>query len=130
MVKEKIQKVKNEVKMLGVRASLMAAGLSSVMYTNVYATSTGGDLGELLKTDISGIVDRSINAVAAIIAMGALIKGALAVKDMAESQGEGNPEQRDRGQNSLKVAIGAAVAAALLLGIKVTIVRYISAAMG
>lgn len=131
MVKEKIQKIKNEAKMLMVRTSLAAAALSTAMYTNAYATGAGGgDLGELLKTNLADISNRSINAVAVIVGIGALIKGAMAVKDMADSQGEGGPEQRDRGVKSLAAALGAGFAAAVLLGVKGIIVQFITTAMG
>lgn len=127
-INEKVNGLKGKAAALMAKASLMATSASMAMYDTVYATD-GGAMGELLETNLTTNANRAITAVAAIMGVGALVRGAFAVKEITDSQDEGGGEQRRRGQNALGASIGAAVTAGVIYGIRGSVVQLIVAAM-
>lgn len=128
-----MRKLKKTIKALKSTSIIQRLAIVSV-YTYLFLSATycyayadiGDDIGESL-TDIS---NRAVGALAAIIGISALISGAMSVKDMAEGSKASNPEQQEKGQKTLTAAIGMAVAAAVLLGIRSNITALITSAIG
>lgn len=124
-LKEKANRLQKVIAQRWVMVSLYTWAFLHTTYFYAYA-DIGDDIGGSL-TDIS---NRAIGALAAIIGISALISGAMSVKDMAEGSKASNPEQQEKGQKTLTAAIGMAVAAAVLLGIRTNITALITSAMG
>lgn len=118
MFKEKVTAFKTKVA-VGATALIMA--LNNVAYAD--------SLENTLNSNLQTIADRALTALATIIAISALITGAMSIFDMSQGQKSNNPEQQDKGSKTLVSSIGMAVAAAALLGIKGIINSFISAAI-
>ena len=125
-MRKKVNAWKNKAGAMLAKANLMAVGISMAVYNTAYAD----DLADVLKQNLTSISDQAISALAAIIGIAALISGAMSVKDMAEGSKSSNPEQQEKGQKTLTAAIGMAVAAAVLLGIRSVVATFITTAMG
>lgn len=128
MKKNFLSKTKSYLEESRKRFSLIALYAYIFMSTTYFYSYA--DIGDDIGTTLTDISNRAIGALAAIIGISALISGAMAVKDMAEGSKSSNPDQQDKGQKTLTAAIGMAVAAAVLLGIRTNVTSLITSAIG
>ncbi len=126
MLRDKVSAVKAKAAGFGAKVTVGATAMVLAANTLVFAD---GDMESVLTSNLTKISDRAITALAVIMAIAALIQGAMSIYDMAQGSKSSNPEQQDKGQKTLVAAIGMAVGAAALLGIKSTINSFISSAM-
>ena len=126
MLRDKVSAVKAKAAGFGAKVTAGATAMVLAANTLVFAD---GDMESVLTSNLTKISDRAITALAVIMAIAALIQGAMSIYDMAQGSKSSNPEQQDKGQKTLVAAIGMAVGAAALLGIKSTINSFISSAM-
>lgn len=119
------KKVKSDAAAAAARVSLAAVAVSMAMCSPAYADA----IGDQVKSNLTSIVEKGLGGFAAVLGISALITGVMAVKDMAEGSQSSNPDQQNKGQKTLMAAVGVAIAAALLLGIRSTITELLTTAM-
>lgn len=123
-LKEKLKALKNVAMQRLTMISVYTYAFLASTYTYAYA-----DIGDEIGESLTNISNQAIGALAAIMGISALISGAMAVKDMAEGSKSSNPEQQEKGQKTLTAAVGVAIAAAVLLGIRSQVTAIITSAI-
>ena len=112
----------------GQRLAVLATALVFAIHIRAYAEGESS-LETTLSSSLQTISGKAIAALATIMAVASLITGAMSIYDMAQGSKSSNPEQQDKGQKSLVAAIGMALGAAALLGIKGVVNSFIQAAL-